>query len=287
MVKDSVKQWRDLVIKRDDQLRAREIESGVDAREAAFRSYARRLQLNVQGIPPSGTLWKLLCRQVKSWMTVLDVGSGPGKYTLPLAKLAARVMAVEPSEQMAGYLRINLAEHGVENVNIVQKRWEDAQVDPVDAVLCSHVLYDVEDVESFLLKLDAHATGLCILAHHIGQYDPLFRGLWQRIYGEERRPMPVFADLLRVLDDLGIPAAMAGKMPPHMRLSFVTMEEAIEYCTERMALEHSDLANHDLVEAHLGDLLEMVDGRLYAPPSDEVGVVWWVKGKAQHRTSNK
>ncbi|MGI5837952.1 MAG: class I SAM-dependent methyltransferase [Chloroflexota bacterium] len=258
-------------------MRAREIASGVDATRAGFRGYANKLQSNIAGMALNGILWNLLRQKIKPWMSVLDVGSGPGKYTLPLSKLAARVVAVEPSEQMADFLLRNIIEQGIENVTIVRQRWENADVGHADAVLCSHVLYDVDDVEPFLLKLNAHAIGLCFLAHHTDQYDPLFRELWQRLYGEERRPMPVFADLLQVLEEMGIPAVVAGQMRPQMRLSFATVDEAVEYCTERMALSYSDPGNRSLIAAHLRDLLEMVDGRLYAPCSSDVGVVWWEK----------
>lgn len=277
MEKHSVKRWRELVNARNEQLRAKEIVSGVDATAAAFKSYANKLQSNMPRMAPDGILWTLLCQQIKPWMTVLDVGPGPGKYTLPLAKLASRVVAVEPSEQMAGFLQRNIESQGIENVTIVRQRWEEADVEAADVVLCSHVLYDVEDIEPFLIKLDEHANGFCFIAHHTGQYDPLFRELWQRVYGEERRPMPVFADLLLVLGELGIPAVAAGTMQPQMRLSFATMDEAVEYCTERMALSYSDPANRNLMRAYLGDLLEMIGDRLYAPPSSDIGVAWWTK----------
>jgi SAM-dependent methyltransferase len=268
--------WCELVLRRDEQLAARERATGIDARGAANRTYARRLQETVKPGAPEGLLWSLLFERVGPRTTVVDVGCGPGRYTLPLAKRAASVVAVEPSAQMVGYLQQNLAAAGIANVAVVERSWQEADVPTADVVLCSHVLYDVPDAVAFLAKLDACAAGVCFVVHHIGQYDPLFRFLWQRIYREERLPLPVFADLMAVLGEMGIEPAGREQMPPTIRLSFATLAEAVDYCTERLALVY-DGRNRDLVGNHLVEILEPIDGRLYAPPSPPTGVVWWNK----------
>ena len=270
--------WREIVVRRRRQLRAREEASGVDAESAAFRTYAAQLQADVRERPPSGLLMDMLRQHVRPDSVVLDVGAGPGRYTLPLARLAARVVAVEPSEQMADYLEENLAAAQIANAVVVRQRWQEADVPCADIVLCAHVLYDVEDVGSFVWRLDEHARRACFLLHHIGQYDPLLRALWQCVYDEERAPMPVVADLMPVLAELGLPASVAGTMAPTMRLSFRDIAEAVAYCTERMALRYDDTAIRHRVERYLRDLLLPMNGRLVAPPVEGVAVVWWAKG---------
>lgn len=55
---------------------------------------------------------------------VLDIGAGPGTLANPFARKVAHVTAVEPAEGMVSVMREKMAEFGVENISIVQKRWE-------------------------------------------------------------------------------------------------------------------------------------------------------------------
>ncbi|MCG8616995.1 MAG: 16S rRNA (adenine(1518)-N(6)/adenine(1519)-N(6))-dimethyltransferase RsmA [Desulfobacterales bacterium] len=50
---------------------------------------------------------------------VLEIGPGLGALTVPLAKSAARVVAVEKDRRLIPYLEAELAEAGVENVSII------------------------------------------------------------------------------------------------------------------------------------------------------------------------
>ena len=89
--------------------------------------------------------------------TVLDVGAGGGRLALPLALRCRHVTAVEPSPSMVEQLREGADEAGIANMSVVQANWEDAEVEPADLVICSHVVYGVVDIDHFVRKLDAHA----------------------------------------------------------------------------------------------------------------------------------
>ncbi len=76
---------------------------------------------------------------------VLDIGAGPGTLAIPMAQKAAWVTAVEPAKGMVCVLREKMAEFGTSNINVVQKRWEevDVQADlqpPYDVVIASFSL---------------------------------------------------------------------------------------------------------------------------------------------------
>ena len=55
---------------------------------------------------------------------VLEIGSGPGTLTIPLAKKVKKVVAVESSEMAVDYLKRNIKESRVENVEIMNKKTE-------------------------------------------------------------------------------------------------------------------------------------------------------------------
>src|SRR5256886_4153673 len=55
--------------------------------------------------------------------TWLDIGAGGGRYALPLALLAKRVIAVEPSEGMRHVLQAGISEQGISNIEILPAPW--------------------------------------------------------------------------------------------------------------------------------------------------------------------
>jgi SAM-dependent methyltransferase len=67
-----------------------------------------------------------LVRPEETW---LDVGAGGGRYTLPIALLARRVFAVEPSAGMRGVMIEACREFGIDNVDLFDERWALFQQD--------------------------------------------------------------------------------------------------------------------------------------------------------------
>lgn len=71
--------------------------------------------------------------------TVLDVGAGTGRLTVPVASKVRMVTAVDPSARMLMYLRDNMKEANHSNCRYVQKKWEDVclkkDMDPHDVVI--------------------------------------------------------------------------------------------------------------------------------------------------------
>src|SRR6185369_18023869 len=55
--------------------------------------------------------------------TWLDIGAGAGRYALPLARIARRVIALDPSRSMLDGLREGMREHAIDNIEVVEGRW--------------------------------------------------------------------------------------------------------------------------------------------------------------------
>ncbi|MFQ5380989.1 MAG: class I SAM-dependent methyltransferase [Dehalococcoidia bacterium] len=128
--------------------------------------------------------------------TWLDIGAGGGRYALPLALAASQVIAVEPSEGMRTILRESMAEHGIGNVSIVEKRWPAAGAPRADAVLLAHVGYDVEEIGPFLEAMEQAAGRICV-AFLMGEAPAsVAKGYWPRIHGEERALLPALPEFI-------------------------------------------------------------------------------------------
>lgn len=94
---------------------------------------------------------------VRKGMTVVDMGCGPGFFTLPLARLVGatgRVYAVEANPTMIRHLRANIRKTGADGsrIKITRSDVSDTRVPAAsaDVVLLARVLHDVEDKKAFL-----------------------------------------------------------------------------------------------------------------------------------------
>ena len=152
-----------------------------------------------------GLVLESLARPGETW---LDVGAGGGRYSLPIARLTRRVIAVDPSTAMLDTLRSGMTDAGVDNVDIVEGRWPPAgwDADPgvleplrADVGLIAHVGYDIEDVGPFLDALEAAVGRACVAVMGEAAMTTVGRLYWVPIHGEARIALPALPDLLTLL----------------------------------------------------------------------------------------
>ncbi|MBN2238851.1 MAG: class I SAM-dependent methyltransferase [Dehalococcoidales bacterium] len=60
--------------------------------------------------------------------TVLDIGCGPGRISVPMAQRAKSVTSLDASDLMLEHCRNNAKEAGVTNLKAVKMNWEDAEL---------------------------------------------------------------------------------------------------------------------------------------------------------------
>jgi len=197
--------------------------------------------------------------------TVLDVGGGFGAVAVPLAASGRRVTAVEPHPSMVHLLGEWAADERVSHrIRVVQEPWPLAasQVGPHDVVVCSHVLYPIEDVVPFLDALVAASRRACLVTLRLGAAELAPPDLFERLHGERRVPQPGFGDLCAVLADRRIPFT-ARTYESDSTWSFADLDEAEEIVSEALLAAGRPDARAVIREWAAG-ALEMRDGRLVA-----------------------
>ena len=109
--------------------------------------------------------------------SVLDVGCGPARLSVPLAKLAKSVSALDPFAKMLEFAKKNAKEAGVKNINFIQKDWSDEQglkdLPKHDIVLASRSvgLFDIRKLCKFAKK---YVVMTSFLMDH-----PSLKDIWQ------------------------------------------------------------------------------------------------------------
>ncbi len=220
-------------------------------------------------------LLELLGRRVERRHSLIDVGAGAGRMALPLALRCRWVTAVEPSPSMGRALLEEASRHGVSNVSLVPERWEEAVVEPADLVLCCHVIYTVREIDAFIRKLEAHARERAWVVMFRDPPQHGIYGLWARVHGEERLPLPGFSHLEEVLGEMGI-SARTEELPSSEPGVFDSQEDAWRQMRERLFLREGSAKDRLLGQA-LREETEAVEGgwRLRGARPMRPLLAWW------------
>ncbi|MFN2607627.1 MAG: class I SAM-dependent methyltransferase [Acidimicrobiales bacterium] len=223
---EAARRWRALV-----RARRREVErldpgrpGPSDARYWDAR--ARKLAARALGTAAGDPFLARLRRLSGARTTVLDVGAGPGRFSLALAPRVAGVVAVDPSPRMLALVATAARRAGLANVATVEGRWEDVEVAPADVAFASYVLPVVDDAPRFLAHLDAAARRHALL--YLGAFtaDAVTDPLWRHFHGRPRAPGPTWLDAADVLDEMGIRASVEVVEVP-VRTRFHSLAEAV------------------------------------------------------------
>jgi SAM-dependent methyltransferase len=134
--------------------------------------------------------------------TVLDVGSGAGTASLPLAAHAGRIIAVDEDPGMLSALTsLAAGQPGSVVPETIAGRWPDVadRVERVDVAVCANVAYNVPDLAPFASALTSVARTRVVLeltaVHPLASLSPL----WERFWGLTRPDRPVVEDALAVI----------------------------------------------------------------------------------------
>src|SRR5438552_18621419 len=177
-------------------------------------SYARSTQTRVdeflQVLEPYLSLRK----------TLIDVGAGTGRHAVPLAARLEWVTAVEPSDGMRSHIPPR------DNMTVIARPWEDAQVAPADLVICSHVLYGVADPVPFLDKLQKAARERVFVMMRETDLPHPASEIRRRLVGDTGPRLPRFSELFMLLMQMGIAADVDFLRYPIVT-RYADMEEAV------------------------------------------------------------
>jgi SAM-dependent methyltransferase len=213
-------------------------------------------------LPPGGSL--------------LDVGAGTGRVSLPPASRGHPITAVEPNPGMTAILRKEAEAARVE-VRVIEGAWPAVapRVERHDVALAAHVAYDVADLAPFLLAL--HGAARCGVVLEAGERHP-WSGLtkyYRALHGLDRPDGPTSDLLIEFVEEvLGISPQVERWIAP-ARLRFADLQELVELYRRRLVVplersaELADLLAPDVVEE---------DGWLSLGGEGGLVTLWWRTG---------
>jgi SAM-dependent methyltransferase len=216
----------------------------------------------------SDPLYLRLHKVVDAQISVLDVGAGTGRFALALAPQARQVIAVEPNARMLHYLQQGASERGITNITTISSTWEAAPDDlQADIVLCSHVLYPIRAIDTFLAKLHSATLREAYLYVRATHFDALTAHIWRHFHGDERHLPPGYIHVLDVMYEMGLYADVEVlKLPQSLR--FPSLDTAVDELLEQLILPNDEPTRHELRALLEAWLIER-DGA-FTPPQESM-----------------
>ena len=206
---------------------------------------------------------------------VLDVGCAAGTLAIPLASRVKAVTAMDPSERMRELLKERCDHENIDNVRIVDGRWEDdwqaLELGVHDVAIASRSLI-VEDLQGAIEKLQAHASRRVILSAMVGD-GPRDRRIIEAV-GREFVPGADYIVLVNLLRQIGIFANLAF-IRSNKQNTYRDVDDAV--ADMRWMIREMTSVEEEKLRAHLTATLIREGDRWKLPYENVVrwAVVWW------------
>ena len=224
-----------------------------------WNSRARRFSATMGNGAERDPLFRHVRRAARARSTVLDVGAGPGRFSVALAPHVRQVVAVDSSDAMLRLLRRRARSLRLANVRTVVGRWETVEVERADVGICSYVLPLIAEVAPFLEKLDAACRERVFVYLNAAGADLTVDTLWRHFHGRPRRPGPTYLDAVAVLAELGVSAEVDVVEVP-TRSRHETLDAAVKAYADQLLLPDAVTVRRELRDVLSSWLVEDKDG---------------------------
>lgn len=226
-----------------------------------------------QELSPTGDLVHRLAGNRGS---VLDIGAGSGRSSLPLVREGHRVTMVEPDPTMLETLTELTVAHPVA---IVAGRWPEVadQVESHTVAMSTHVVYDVPELVPFLKAMDRKAESAVVIEMFPEHPWSSLREAYRHFHQLDRPEGPTVDDLLEVVRELGHAPLVERWIRPS-DIVYETVEELVAASARRLVLPPTRWA--ELAEYVKPQIVGIPGNYRVGPDEREIFTVWWTTAPA-------
>ncbi|MCX8150006.1 MAG: class I SAM-dependent methyltransferase [Candidatus Bathyarchaeota archaeon] len=206
--------------------------------------------------------------------TVLEIGAGTGRITIPIAKKVKHVTAVEPSLRMLAFLKANAERSQVKNITCINKPWENINTDevsPHDFVIASFSFFMI-DLAPALLKMHILANEKVYLFLSASNW--MEEEIQKILFGNAQPEVfPDHVYIYNILNELGITA----NVEVWTYLSEQRYADLSEVTSRFMELYDVPADKKEHLKEYLLKILVPDEGGLWLKQQKKVAMLWWSK----------
>jgi len=216
-----------------------------------------------------------LKRFVNKDASVLDIGAGIGRFAIPLAMLADKVTAIEPSRTCQKLMRENAINAGVGNLEYAECLWSDFDISEKYDLVFSVWSPAIRDPPS-LLKMHKASKGFCALITAAAPYGNIdfFHCIYPMIWNEPYKFIYSYAHIISTLYQHRIyPNVETWKAEVEMK--YANIDEALNYWKASLmyysdVTEEMDRKLRQYYYSHMNP-----DGSYCYPTKGVACMIWW------------
>lgn len=267
MTTDWARLWRELV--------THDVQMGSEG-EAQMVERWRRVarEVDASGKRPGypDPLLDFILGRLEPGMTVLDIGAGIGRWTVPIARKVSKVTAVEPLAGMRQVLMERAASLGIRNLEVVAGGWMDTHVPPHDVAISAHSTYTSADLLAFVRKMEKSARKACYLALRVPAHDGIIGEVSHRLRGTWH-DSPNFAVGYNLLLSAGIYASVLMEQKPVRTWTDASIDDALARAKRHLHIKGD--AHDGYLRDVLAKRLLFVGGAYRWPDAMRSALVYW------------
>ena len=168
--------------------------------------------------------------------SVLDVGCGGGRSSLPLGSRLRRVTGVDENPEMLEQFAAAATARQI-SFGTVLGRWPDVapQCEQVDLAVCHHVAYNVAAIAPFVRALSSSARRGVVVELTKAHPQTPFNPLWKRFWNLDRPDEPTAELFVEVVRELGHEPEVVSTPRP-ARPGRLDASEMVAFVRQRLCL---------------------------------------------------
>ena len=219
---------------------------------------------------------EIILPETEDCKTFLDVGSGCGTLSIPLAESGKKVTAMDSSKAMLKDLEDEIKKRSINNIFPLQAAWGEIDIKTHDVVLCANVPNLLKDSTGFLEKSNNLAKKAVFLIVGADQNADKFyyKELYPLLFNKEFLPRTGYIATYNSLHSLGI-FANVKIIEYNFDQPFKDMDEAINFWKEYIPLATDE--HDEKLRSFLEKKLEKTKKGLIARFHKKSAVIWWRK----------
>ena len=171
---------------RQERMRKPKVSYDDEFFKKSANDFSERIKLNDYEFGRKST--EMLDEIIDDNFEVLEIGTGPGTLTVPLAKKVKKITGIEFAERNIKNLKSNLKENNLSNVEIINKRWEEIEDAKIkgkfDLVVCSHFLWQIKNIDELLKRMENASKRYCSIIQPCGR-DELIKEIFEKISNQK------------------------------------------------------------------------------------------------------